>query len=133
MSNCIFCKFISGEVPTFKIHETENIFVFLSLEGHPLILPKKHVKDIYDLDSETGSAVMEEAIKIAKAVKQSLQCEGVNLLQNNEAAAGQEVFHFHLHIKPRWKNDNISLHWDTTTLSEDIRASTTEKIKEALA
>lgn len=132
MEDCIFCRIIKNEIPSLKIDENDDVIVFLSLEGHPLIVPKKHIKDIYEMDDQTGAEIMKEAIKISKAVKKGLQCDGINLVQANEKAAHQDVFHFHLHIKPRWHKDKVTLHWETEGIDEISKKATTEKIKQAL-
>lgn len=132
MNNCIFCKMVAKEIPANIIHENDSIIAITSLENHPLIIPKSHVRDIYALSDIDGAEVMKEAIKISKAVKKALKCDGINLVQSNEAAAGQDVFHFHLHIKPRWINDNVEFNWETKTVDKQIREQTTEKIREEL-
>lgn len=132
MDNCIFCKIIKREAPAFIIDENENVIVFVTPENHPLIVTKKHISDIYSLDDKSASAVMIEAVKIAKAVKKSLKCEGVNLIQSNETIAGQDVFHFHLHIKPRWKDDKVNFSWEHEVKSDNIRKNTMEEIKKSL-
>ena len=91
-----------------------------------MIVPKKHIADIYDLDPETGNLIMAELIKTAKAVKQGLQCEGVYITQANEAAAGQDVFHIHFHIYPRWQDQIMN---QTERVEEAERTTTLEKIK----
>jgi histidine triad (HIT) family protein len=83
--------------------EDEHTIVFLSKENHPLVVPKQHIPNIYSLDGTTGAHIMRAAIEVARAVKEGLACEGIYLTQANEAAAGQDVFHFHLHIYPRWQ------------------------------
>ncbi|HHT9116061.1 MAG TPA: HIT family protein [Candidatus Wunengus californicus] len=133
MNDCTFCKIVRNELPSLKIDENEEVVSFLSLEGHPLIVPKKHIQDIYSLDKETGAAIMEEAIKVSKAVKKGLQCDGINLVQANEPAAKQDVFHFHLHVKPRWHGDGVTLHWPTEGMDKKSKEQTTAKIKQALA
>lgn len=126
MENCTFCKIIDRKISGYILNENENTIVFLSLENHPLIVPKKHLPDIYSLDNELGAEVMKETIKIAKAVKQGLKCDGVYVTQANEPAAGQDVFHYHVHIYPRW---NDSRQWES---DEDSRKLTAEKIKSVL-
>lgn len=118
MKDCVFCRIIAGELPCFKIKETEAVIVFLSLDGHPLIVPKQHIRDIYDLPFNTAAAIMQEAAATARALKTAVKCDGINLVQSNGAAAGQDVFHFHLHIKPRWQNDGTVLSWDTKPKSK---------------
>src|SRR4051812_25543787 len=124
MDSCIFCKIIKGEIPSRKITENEDVFVFLSLQSHPLIIPKKHFESIYELDEKSASEVMKMAVKVANAVKKGLNPDGLNLIQNNGAAAGQEVFHFHLHIRPRWKKDAVKLQIPADNSSDDDKNST---------
>ncbi len=132
MDDCIFCKIIKKEAPALIIDENEDLIVILSLENHPLIITKKHFDNIYHLDDKVASAIMIEAVKIAKAVKNGLDAEGVNLVQSNEKAAKQDVFHFHLHVKPRWHKDSVVLNWNGKTVETDKRIFTQEKIKKQL-
>jgi histidine triad (HIT) family protein len=132
METCIFCKIIKKEAPAYILDENEDIIVFLSHENHPLVVTKRHIQDIYSMDEKSASAVMIEAVKIAKAVKLGLKCDGVSIVQSNEPAAGQDVFHFHLHIKPRWHNDTTALRWDSRKVSPQNLEVTEEKIKQAL-
>jgi histidine triad (HIT) family protein len=132
MEDCIFCKIINRQIPAYILDENEDVVTFLSLENHPLVVPKRHIPNIYSLDDRSASAVMVEAVKIAKAVKEGVGCDGVNLVQANEPAANQDVFHFHLHIKPRWYNDTVILHWNTTKVSPEKLQESMELIKRAL-
>jgi len=132
MEDCIFCKIINRQIPTYILDENEDVVTFLSLENHPLVVPKRHIPNIYSLDDRSASAVMVEAVKIAKAVKEGVGCDGINLVQANEPAANQDVFHFHLHIKPRWYNDTVILHWNTTKVSPEKLQESMELIKRAL-
>lgn len=109
MDDCIFCKIIDRKVPSHIIDEDDNLIVFLSLENHPLIVPKSHTLDIFSLDDNTGALIMKKAIKIAKATKKGLGCDGIYLTQANGEAAGQDVFHYHLHLYPKW-NDGREEH-----------------------
>ncbi len=126
MENCIFCKIIDRKIPGYILDENEHVIVFLSKENHPLVVPKKHVPDIYSLNDELGAEVMKESIKIAKAVKQGIECDGVYVTQANEPAAGQDIFHYHMHIYPRW---NDSRQWES---DEENRKQTAEKIRATL-
>ena len=126
ISNCAFCKIINRQIPGHIITENDSVIVFLSLENHPLVVPKKHIPDIYSLDSETGSQIMAELIKTAKAVKQALQCEGVYITQANEPAAGQDVFHLHFHVYPRWQDQIMN---QTGRVNDEERTITLNKIK----
>lgn len=128
MDECLFCRFIKRDLPSCIIYEDNETLTFLSLENHPLVIPKKHFKNIYELPDEAAAAIMKTATKVARATKAALQCDGINLVQSNGPAAGQEVFHFHLHIKPRYQNDTTVLSWDTETVDESARMDTKEKI-----
>ena len=106
---CVFCKIINGEIPCFKVYETENVLAFLDIsqntKGHTLVIPKKHVETIFDLDSETGKDLFEAVIKTTNILKEKLGINNVNLLNNNGSLAGQVVNHYHIHILPRYGND----------------------------
>jgi histidine triad (HIT) family protein len=108
---CIFCAIIEGRAPAEVVFEDEETMAFMDLHpanpGHTLVVPKKHVPNIYTLDDETGAAVLRTTVRVAKAVKAALQPEGVSLLQTNEPAGGQSVFHFHIHVIPRWLGDGL--------------------------
>ena len=109
MSDCIFCKIANGEIPTNTVYEDADFRVILdanpSNPGHSLVLPKKHGKDIFELDAETVAKAHAVAKKTAEALKEAMNADGVNILQNNGEAAGQTVSHFHVHVIPRHKND----------------------------
>lgn len=137
---CIFCRIVAGEEPAYIIDENERVIVFLSLENHPLVVPKEHIPDIYALPADVGAAVMEETIKVARAVKQGLQCDGVYLTQANEPAAGQDVFHFHLHVYPCWEDRVrraigafVSTMTDQEKVTEEMKGATAEKVKQGIA
>lgn len=124
----IFTKIINREIPGFIPYEDNIVVVLISLEGHPMVVPKVPYRDIFELPEEVAGHIMKIAVTVAKAVKATTQCAGVNLIQSNGAVAGQEVFHFHLHVKPRFEADSVVLTWDTTTKSEDFRRDLAEKI-----
>lgn len=113
--NCIFCKIASGEVPSSTVHEDEMFRVILDLspaaEGHVLILPKKHFKDVCELDEIISAKVLPLAAKLGSAMKKSLGCAGFNIVQNNGKAAGQTVFHFHVHVIPRYEGGPDMVSW----------------------
>jgi len=132
MENCIFCKIASKEAPGYIIDENEDVIVFLAFEGHPLVVTKKHFTNIYTLDDATAASVMKAAVKVANALKKGLQCDGVNLIQANEPAASQDIFHFHMHVQPRWKNDSVHIGWELVQQTPEILTQTMEKIKTAL-
>jgi len=110
--DCIFCKILENEIPSYKIYEDENVLAFLDItqgtKGHTLIIPKSHIRNIYELDEETASNIFKVVPKIAKALKIAFSPIGLNIVNNNEKPL-QSVFHFHIHLIPRYKNDGMKL------------------------
>ena len=104
--DCLFCKIINGEIPCYKIYENDYVLAFLDInpdsDGHTLIIPKKHYTDIDDIDNNTLSEIFKAAKLIKKMLEEKLVCEGISLLQNNGFV--QEIKHYHLHLKPYYKN-----------------------------
>ena len=111
-NNCVFCAIAEGEIPSFKIYEDEMVLAYLDInpftKGHTLVIPKTHSKGLVDTTDETLAAVIARVKKVAAHLKDSLPCDGFNILQNNGAAAGQTVMHLHFHIVPRYGNEEIS-------------------------
>ncbi len=111
MTDCVFCKIISGKIPAEVLFENDHVISLLDINpihfGHALILPKQHCRDFLDLPSEAYQSILEAAKIITNALVQSLHLEGYNLFSNNGQIAGQSVFHFHLHVTPRYPDDNI--------------------------
>ena len=107
--NCIFCKLANGDIPTNIIYEDDMFAVILdaspATKGHALILPKEHAANIYELSEETASRIFVLAKKMAAKMTELLKCDGFNIIQNNGEVAGQTVFHFHMHLIPRYKGD----------------------------
>lgn len=118
MSDCIFCKIINGEIPCAKVYENEHVLAFLDLsqvtKGHTLVIPKVHKENVFELTSEIAQHVFEAVPKIANAIKAEYNPIGLNVLNNNGEHAGQSVFHFHIHILPRYgKGDGFGAVWET--------------------
>ena len=134
--NCIFCKIANGEIPSSTIYEDDDFRVILDLgpaaKGHALILPKEHFKDVCELDEKTAARVLPLGAKIGTAMKKSLGCAGFNLVQNNGAAAGQTVFHFHVHIIPRYAGGPKIAAWTPGSETPEVLAKTAEQIRAAL-
>ncbi|MBW8349643.1 HIT family protein [Bacillus sp. IITD106] len=112
MSDCIFCKIINGELPSAKVFENDDVLAFLDIsqitKGHTLVIPKVHNENVYDLPEDTASKLFEVVPEIARAIKEEFQPVGLNVLNNNGAFAGQAVFHYHLHLIPRYdENDGF--------------------------
>jgi histidine triad (HIT) family protein len=117
-SNCIFCKIAEGVIPSYKVYEDENVLAFLDIsqvtKGHTLIIPKEHSKDVFELSEETAAQLFSAVPKIASSIKQTFNPIGLNLLNNNGEAAGQSVFHYHMHFIPRYgKSDGFGAVWKT--------------------
>ena len=124
--DCIFCKIANGEIPSATVYEDSICRVILDVnpahKGHALIIPKEHFDNIYSMDAETAAKIFTIATEVAKAQKAELNPDGLNILQNNGEAAGQTVFHFHMHLVPRYIKDNVTMTWipgkaDTEELS----------------
>ena len=130
--NCIFCKLANGDIPTATLYEDDDFRVILdagpAAKGHALILPKEHYANLYELDDELAAKVMVLAKKMITKLTDILGCDGYNIVQNNGEAAGQTVFHFHLHMIPRYKDDEVGLGWKMGTLSEEDKEEILSKI-----
>ena len=114
--NCIFCKIANGEIPSKTLYEDDAFRVILDLgpaaKGHALILPKSHYANLYELPEDTAAAAMVLAKKLASHMAEALTCDGFNIIQNNGEIAGQTVFHFHLHLIPRYEGDSAGFTWN---------------------
>ena len=123
MDNCIFCKIANGEIPSNTIYEDDDFRVILdngpATKGHALVLPKKHYADLFEIPEETVVGAVKVAKKVASNMKEKLGCDGLNLVQNNGAVAGQTVMHFHLHVIPRYENDGQKILWNPTSPSAE--------------
>ena len=132
--DCIFCKIISGEVPSKKIFDDDTAIAFLDInpanKGHCLVIPKKHSQNIYDIEDRDLEKLIIITKNLAKLLKDKLACNGVNIIQNNEKHAGQIVAHFHIHIIPRYENDKVVITYQRINLSEadleDVKKKLTE-------
>lgn len=122
MDNCIFCKIANGEIPAATLYEDEDFRVILDLgpasKGHALILPKVHAANIYELSDEMAAKAMVLAKRMVTVMTDALKCDGFNIVQNNGEPAGQTVFHFHMHLIPRYKNDGVGISWIPGELTE---------------
>lgn len=133
MGDCIFCKIANGEIPAATIYEDEDFRVILDLgpatRGHALILPKTHAANIYEMPDELVGKAMILAKKMAARMTQALGCDGFNVVQNNGEAAGQTVFHFHMHLIPRYEKDGAMVSWKPGKLTDEAREELLEKLK----
>ncbi|MEZ3487775.1 MAG: HIT family protein [Lachnospiraceae bacterium] len=131
--NCIFCKLANGDIPTATLYEDEDFRVILDAspasKGHALIIPKEHYANLYELSDELASKVLVLAKKMITKLTEVLGCDGYNIVQNNGEAAGQTVFHFHLHMIPRYKDDGVGISWKMGELTEESKEELLSKIK----
>lgn len=123
--NCIFCKIINGDIPSTKIYEDEQFMIMLDIGpasfGHALLLPKDHYANVFEMPEELLSKAMVLAKTFGKKLKEALHADGLNLVQNNGLAAGQTVFHYHMHLIPRYEKDQVGELWKPGSLTEEQR------------
>lgn len=123
--DCIFCKLANGVFETNTVYEDDSFRAILdaapAAKGHVIILPKEHAANLFELPDEIAAKALVVAKKVAIALKKVSGCDGVNILQNNGEAAGQTVFHFHIHVIPRFKDDNISITWKQNTFEDEVQ------------
>ena len=133
MSDCIFCKIAAGEIPSATLYEDEDFRVILDLGpatyGHALILPKQHYANVIEITDELAAKAMVLAKKVITAMTEALPCDGYNIVQNNGETAGQTVFHFHMHLIPRYKNDHAGIGWHPGTLTDEKRDEILAKVQ----
>ncbi len=133
---CIFCAIVDGKIPSAKVYENDHVFAFMDIApanpGHLLIIPKQHYRNIFDMPVDVGSKIMEAAVLLANAIKDTLKPDGLNLFQSNEPAAFQTVYHFHLHLIPRWEKDPLRLPWKPSEGNIEEINNIAVKIQQAL-
>jgi len=135
MKNCIFCKIASGEIPGNVVYENEYVLAFLDIsqttEGHTLIIPKVHRTDIFEMESSMMEQVFSVVPKIASALRATFDCSGINIVSNNGESAGQSVFHYHVHLIPRYGNDKFGIRFvsNASNYDADKLAALKERIK----
>lgn len=136
MEDCIFCKIAAGIIPSACVYEDDDFRAILDIapaaKGHVLLLPKKHCANLFEIDDVTASKALSVASKIAKAQKTAFNADGINLLQNNGEAAGQSVFHLHIHLIPRYDNDSVTIPWEHLSYAEGEAEEYAAKIRACL-
>ncbi len=135
--DCIFCKLAFGDIPTNTIYEDDNFRAILDAapasKGHALILPKSHFSNLYELDDEYAAKIMPLAKKLVTDMTEVLKCDGFNLVQNNGEVAGQTVFHYHLHLIPRYKGDSAGLTFNSGKADDDFNKKFVEEMSKKSA
>ena len=113
--DCIFCRIVAGEIPSYRVAENETTLAFLDIEpaakGHTLVISKQHAADLLDSAPADVAAVAQMVQQVAQQIEAALQPDGLNILQNNRPPAGQVVMHYHVHLLPRWIDDNVMQAW----------------------
>ncbi len=134
-NDCLFCKIITGEIPSEKIFEDDFAFAFLDIRpvnpGHTLVVPKQHSTNIYDISKVDFGKLMERVHLLASTIKRAVESDGINIGMNNENAAGQLVFHTHVHVIPRFESDG-HVHWHGTPYKEGEIKKVAQRIRKAL-
>lgn len=134
--DCIFCKIANGDIPSATVYEDKDFRVILDIapaaKGHALILPKQHYDNLWELGEEEAAKILTIAAKVSKAQKAALSCDGINVLQNNGIAAGQSVFHYHMHLIPRYDKDEVNIPWKSLSYEEGEAEKVCESIKAAM-
>ncbi|MCI5828149.1 MAG: HIT family protein [Lachnospiraceae bacterium] len=131
-ANCIFCKIVAGEIPSRTLFEDEDFKVMLDVgpasKGHALIVPKEHYANIYELPDELAGKAMRLAKRMATHMTNVLNCDGFNILQNNGEVAGQTVFHYHMHLIPRYKGSDEMILWNANHFSDEQMDALAEQL-----
>jgi histidine triad (HIT) family protein len=133
--NCLFCKIRSHKIPSNKIYEDDAVYAFLDIRptntGHTLVIPKDHIENLYEMPDDVLNKIIVKVRDISKAVKSGVNADGINVVINNDAAAGQLVFHSHIHIIPRFSKDGLRS-WPGKEVGEMELAESAEKIRSKL-
>ncbi|MBO4695834.1 MAG: HIT family protein [Lachnospiraceae bacterium] len=134
--NCIFCKIANGIIPSATVYEDDLFRAILDIapahKGHVIILPKEHADNLFSLPENVAEKLMPVVKKVAAAVKKTTGCDGINILQNNGTAAGQTVFHLHVHVVPRFEGDGILPVWPQGSYADGEAAELAAKIRAEL-
>ncbi|MGQ9492575.1 MAG: HIT family protein [Anaerolineae bacterium] len=134
---CIFCAIASGQAPAVVVYEDEHTMAFMDINpatrGHALVIPKKHARDLLDVSEEDALRVMHTVVRVARAIDKALQPDGINLIQANRRAAFQSVYHFHMHVIPRWWDDGLVPIWRHQREDPEVLREVGARIREALS
>lgn len=137
MDSCIFCAIAAHQQPAEIVYEDERTMAFLDINpanpGHTLVIPKRHAATLFEIDEEDAAAVMRTAVRVARAIRAALAPDGLNLVQSNGRAGGQEIFHLHVHVIPRWVGDGLRLARPPVVRRERPLSEVAAEIRRALA
>ena len=133
MDDCLFCKIVAGEIPSTRVREDERTVAFMDISpwarGHALVIPREHARNLYEISDDDLSATMAAAKRLAERMRDRLECDGVNLLNSAEPAAWQTIFHFHVHVIPRFEGDDLRPPAKPQDMGEDEIAEIAERIR----
>ena len=136
MTNCVFCRIVAGQIPSTKVHEDEQTLAFMDIgqvnPGHALVAVKPHVENIVGLDDALAAAVFRSSARVARAIQAAFRPQGISVYQANGPAAGQTVFHFHIHVVPRWEKDGMELTWPVKNPTREALEENAAKIRARL-
>ena len=136
MADCVFCRIVAKQIPATVVHEDEHTLAFMDIgqvnPGHVLVALKKHAENIFALDETQAAAVFRAAAKVARAIRAGFEPQGLSVYQANGAAAGQTVFHLHVHLVPRYEGDGMALTWPVKNPPREKLAEYAEKIRARL-
>ena len=136
MSDCVFCRIVAGQIPSTKVYEDEHTLAFMDIgqvnPGHVLVTAKKHAANLYELDEEQAEAVARACLKVSKAIQETFEPEGLSVYQANGKAAGQTVFHYHVHLLPRHAGDGMELTWPVKNPPRETLEGYAAKIRDRL-
>lgn len=137
MSECIFCRIVAGQIPATVVHEDGETLAFMDIgqvnPGHVLVALKRHAENIFALDEAGAAAVFRTAARVARAIRAAFEPQGLSVYQANGKAAGQTVFHFHIHLVPRLEGDGMALTWPVKNPPREKLVDYAERIKARLA
>lgn len=133
MENCIFCKIANGEIPSATVYEDADFRAVMDIapanKGHVILLPKTHAANLLEADDTVLAKALPVIKKVSNAIRKTLCCDGLNVVQNNGEAAGQTVFHLHIHMIPRYKEDSVCVTWQQGSYADGEAAGLAEKIR----
>jgi histidine triad (HIT) family protein len=136
MAECVFCKIVAGEIPCTKVFEDGLCLAFLDIgpisPGHTLLVPKAHYETIHHMPADEAAHLARHIPALAAAVQKAVRAEGINVLQNNGACSGQEVFHVHVHLIPRWPEDGLGFRWPAKQADPEVLKQQAEAITKHL-
>jgi histidine triad (HIT) family protein len=133
MSDCVFCRIVAGQIPSTRVYEDEHSLAFMDIgqvnPGHVLVAVKKHADNLYALDDAQAAAVARAGVRVARAIRDAFKPEGLSVYQANGKAAGQTVFHYHIHLLPRHAGDGMELTWPVKNPPREMLEGYAEKIR----